>query len=334
MVWGPVQKTNLKFQSAPKWQNGGGQKWQSAPKDSRADGMAVDKDARYEGTVLEYHKWSGYGFIKPEEDGVVPKNKVYVHWSNIQSEDRFPFLMKDTRVEFGLMKWKNQDGTSSLRAKTVTKPGGEMIALQDDHDAEKKTFVGGQHLRYTGTLKWYNPKMSCGYVLLDDGFALDEPVPKELKVFEQEVNGGGKKVQKYMEDLHVEFGIHKDPKGKFLVYNMTLPGGVPVTQENLENRKNHLGDFKGKIHSWAWKDGWGLIEPDSVASLPSSVQAKMNASPKTYKSDGQKLYFRKTDLARGSTTWLKKGQECTFQTYTDDKGVGACEVRVEADGKP
>ena len=32
------------------------------------------------------------------------------------------------------------------------------MALQDELDANEKLFVGGQHLRYTGTLKFYSPR--------------------------------------------------------------------------------------------------------------------------------------------------------------------------------
>ena len=39
-----------------------------------------------------------------------------------------------------------------------TQVGGLNVALQDELDANEKMFVGGQHLRYTGTLKFYSPR--------------------------------------------------------------------------------------------------------------------------------------------------------------------------------
>ena len=36
------------------------------------------------------------------------------------------------------------------------------MALQDELDANEKLFVGGQHLRYTGTLKFYSPRRFVG----------------------------------------------------------------------------------------------------------------------------------------------------------------------------
>lgn len=41
--------------------------------------------------------------------------------------------------------------------------GGLNIALQDEMDANEKFFVGGQHLRYTGTLKFYSPRRDTGH---------------------------------------------------------------------------------------------------------------------------------------------------------------------------
>merc|ERR1711870_9411 len=115
--------------------------------------------------------------------------------------------------------------------------GGAKIAVQDEEDAKKKTFVGGQNLRYTGTLKFYDPARSMGYVTLDEGYALEADVPKELQVEEHEVNCGGKKPQMKMEKLAVEFGIYKNKKGHYRVYNMCLPGGHSMARENVEGRQ-------------------------------------------------------------------------------------------------
>lgn len=326
---GGIQKPWLKNkqQGPTSFSFGAGGKPQTVP-----DDFEIDKDARYLGTIESYHKWSGYGFIKPDQPGIAPGNKIYVHWSNIQSDDRFPFLNKDMKVEFGLMKWKARHG-HCLRAKTVTMPGGFMVAVQDEQDAEHKTFVGGQHLRYTGMLKFYDPRRSFGYVILDDGFALDEPVPKELRVNESEVHCGGKSPQRFMENLQVEFGIWKDKKGRFLVYNMTLPGGVPCTLDNIDNRKQLDGEYPGKIFSWNWSSGWGFIAPDDLSSLPKDAQLAIEAASEkakqSGKSDDKLLYFRKQDFGKGCTSWLKRGMPCTYKVYVDDKGAGACEVSVD-----
>ena len=158
--------------------------------------------------------------------GTVPTNKVFVHWKQLTSDDRFPFLVKG--LEAGLFRRllslsgktaggiqphgvqrlpqraqhpPGQERHSGARPSCsfrfsgpwylpVRQVGGESIALQDELDATEKQFVGGQHLRYTGTLKFYSPRpaikqlyrhtaLHCpvlavgrhgfGYVMMDEG---------------------------------------------------------------------------------------------------------------------------------------------------------------------
>lgn len=289
--------------------------------------MVLDSNARYAGVVIDYRKLSGFGFIRPAREGLVPGDELYVKWTNIQSDDRFPFLMKDMKVEFGLMKW-NHEGVISLNAKAVTLPGGMNIALQDEVDLEEKTFIGAQNYRYSGMLKFYNPKQGFGYVIMDDGYALSEPVPKELRVKEVEVNCGGKRPHKYVENIAVEFGIMKDQQGKCLVYNMTLPGGVPLLVENMEQREI-IGTqaYKGKVDYLNWKQGWGLIKPDPNVVLPLKARAKLTQIMLEAQETGdatdpeETIYFRKSDVER--ECWLQEGMTVSFQLYVDNKGVGA-----------
>ncbi|CAE8701967.1 unnamed protein product, partial [Polarella glacialis] len=236
MAWGggstgsttAVQKPWLKKPTPPSWVKSQ-QRWQPrwqplsrlvreprTPLPAPAD-FQLDREARYSGTVVAYWKWKGYGFVKPDQSGLVPGDWLFVHWSNIQSDDRYPCLMKGMPVEFGIMKWRDKKNMTTLRAKYVTAPGGGMIAILDQLDTQSKTFVGGQHLRYRGTIKFYSPKGRYGYVVLDDGYELSEPVPKELRVEESEVNAAGKRVTRWLENLRVEFGICKTKKGTYEV---------------------------------------------------------------------------------------------------------------------
>jgi len=314
------------------WQKGSGKgAWYgSRPPPTVPEDFQVDPDAKFTGTVVNYYKWDGYGFITLDQQGILPQEKVYVHWSNIQTLDRYPFLIKDQQVEFGVMKWKTRSGTT-LRAKTVTLPGGQAIANQDAVDAEKKTFVGGQMLRYTGTLKFYSPQRGFGYVAMDDGYQLDETVPKELRVEMSEVNCGGKRPQRQMENIPVEFGIVKNKAGHFLAYNMTMPGNIPLLTENLEGRQVLQGQiYTGVITNYNWKQGWGFITVDAGLPLPPAVQQKIVEMQESAKARGktvteaQVLYFRKPDVDRALKA--DKDIKVRFQLYIDSKGAGACDV--------
>jgi len=185
----------------------------------------LDTAKSYTGTVRTYFKFKGYGFIGMDEKDVVPEDRVFVYWTGIQSMDRFPMLLKEAQVMFNLEKG-DKNGQTTIRACNVSQLDGAPVSVQDEQD-EKKVYVGGKSLRYTGTLKFYNPKRGFGCVLVDNDIELEGGVPKELRVETSEVNAGGKQPSE-MNDVEVEFGIWRTKKGAYKVYNMTAPAGEPL----------------------------------------------------------------------------------------------------------
>mmetsp|Transcript_101253 Transcript_101253/g.241480 ORF Transcript_101253/g.241480 Transcript_101253/m.241480 type:complete len:232 (-) Transcript_101253:75-770(-) len=223
-----------------------------------------------------------------------------------------------------------QRGLNTLRAKGVTLVGGMSVALQDELDANEKFFVGGQHLRYTGTLKFYSPRHGFGYVLMDQGYDVDPSVPSELRVDHEEVNAAGQQPV-HMRNVAVEFGIYRNERGQYKVYNMTLQGGHPLTQDALENRISMgVGMHRGQVAFWNWRQGYGFIRPDPSTILPSKVVAKLAEQAEAARKRGKRiaedslLYFRRSDLSPGLNPM--QGVQVGFQVYIDDKGAGACEV--------
>merc|ERR1719343_1100221 len=205
------------------------------PRGVVTDTFKVSEAQRFTGTVTAYYKLSGYGFITMDTKGLVPDDKLFVYWSSITSADRFPLLNKDMKVSFSIKK-EEKKGKQVVSASNVTTELGQPIALQDESDT-KKTFVGGQFIRYTGTLKFYQPKNGYGYIQIDEGFQYDqEGVPKEIRVETAEVNAGGQNAGD-MKDVKVEFGIWKTQKGAFKAYNMTAPGGDPLPAGTPEPKK-------------------------------------------------------------------------------------------------
>lgn len=309
-------------------------KQRGPPKNAVPADFEVDALARYQGTVMNYNKWRGFGFLELNHKGLVPRDTLFVHWRGIQSEDRFPFLVKGLEVECGIEKRRDKSNwnTFTLQAKNVSLIGGTSIAMQDDLDAQKKEFVGGQHLRYTGMLKFYSPKMGFGYVTMDQGYDVDASVPPDLRVEQSEVNAGGHRPG-WMENIAVEFGIWKTIRGTYKCYNMTLPGGHPLTQDAVENRIS-MGPqtYRGEVGIWNWRGGWGFIVVDPSATLHPRVTAKIAQMQQSTKQRGKSisqdkmLYFRRVDCA--DNVRLTKGVAVTFQLYIDDKGAGACSVSV------
>lgn len=208
------------------WGKGGG-KGGAKPKTAPED-FSITPEQRFTGTCLNYYKFQGYGFLKLDQADLVPDDKVFAHWTSLKSSDRFPSINKDMQLSFSIEKVE-KNGTFTLQATNVTLPDGSAIGLQDSDDQDKKTFVGGQNLRYTGTMKFYIPSRGYGYIAIDDGFQYGEgeTVPKEIRSERAEMDAGGKNAG-YMKDVAVEFGIWKTRKGAYKAYNVTLPGGVQL----------------------------------------------------------------------------------------------------------
>ncbi|CAJ1360317.1 unnamed protein product [Effrenium voratum] len=241
------------------------------------------------------------------------------------------------------MKRQGYNRIRSLKAKAVTLPGGGMLNIQDAMDAEVMTFIGGQSLRHTGTIKFFDQFRGFGWVIIDDGFSFEEPVPKEIKVQATELNTGGKPLRMRIDKLAVEFGIIKSRKGDaYLAYNVTLPGGTPIMQETLENRQQEGAGqrYTGTVQWWHRWQGWGHIVPDADAAFPPVVQQKLaEAAEQAAKAKPEAveklLYFRKADCE-----WSLRpevGKKVSYTVYTDDKGAGAKDVSAvegAAEDKP
>merc|ERR1719203_1600725 len=100
---------------------GGGQgQGRSAPQ-AIPDDFQVDPSMSFVGTVDAYYKFSGYGFIVPDQKDVIPNDKVFVFWKSIKTEDRYPTLMKDMKVQFTVSVAEKQ-GVKTLQADNVTAP--------------------------------------------------------------------------------------------------------------------------------------------------------------------------------------------------------------------
>ena len=77
-------------------------------------------------TVKWFDAKKGYGFIHHPDDG----EDVFVHYSNIQSDDDFKTLKSDQRVQFEM-----NDGPKGLHALDVVAFDQENTGAQDDEEA-------------------------------------------------------------------------------------------------------------------------------------------------------------------------------------------------------
>lgn len=289
--------------------------------------LEIDEDERHNGECVFFNRKSGYGFIKLDADGLVADNKVMVHWGALQTEDRWPYLMKGTKVELSLEK-KRDKGAWVLKAKDVCQPGGDKFSLQQEVD-EQKDFVGHKDMRFLGNVKFFDWQKGFGYVKLQEGYAVDEDVPNELRVDREEINAGND-CPRLDKEMEIEFGIQKSKKGIYSCYNVTLAGGEEISRVFVEGREVLKGSFQGEVHFYSISKRFGYIKPNDAAKLPKELKdlLKKDHEKRTKKgkdSEEGALYFRSGDKADG-TQRINKGDKVKFSVYKDKLGCGACEV--------
>jgi len=191
------------------------------------DDFALDETKVYTGSVAAFQKTRGCGWITLDEKGFAPTDKVFVFWKDLNSTDRYPFLMEEQRVQFTLKKEKDKkEGKTMLCAHTVCQVGGAPLSCQEEEDA-KKDFVVSRAARFTGKLKFFNPNRKYGLIALDVGQTFrGAEVGKELRVEFSEVNCAGGQPG-YLVELRVEFGIVKN-KEQYRAHNLTGPSLTPL----------------------------------------------------------------------------------------------------------
>jgi len=300
-----------------------------------AKDFTVDEDARHEGECVFYNRSNGYGFIKLNETGIVPDDKVMVYWKDITTEDRWPALHKGFKCELSL-KVAKRGRDMTVKANQVTAPGGEPVAIQDENE-DKKEYVGDKHMRFLGNVKFYDFQKGFGYVKLQEGYAIDEDVPKELRVQRAEINAAEGDPPRLGNDMEIEFGISKNKKGQYACYNVTMPGGETISRNVVEGREEvGKGTYTGEITMWSW-NGFGWIKPDNADKLPADIQKALKEDLEKRQKKAEKngkdkpdeaaLYFRRADRAETDKK-IQKGAKVSFEIYKDNQGVGASKVTI------
>mmetsp|Transcript_53851 Transcript_53851/g.143294 ORF Transcript_53851/g.143294 Transcript_53851/m.143294 type:complete len:294 (+) Transcript_53851:405-1286(+) len=275
--------------------------------------------------ALFFDKRRGFGFIKPDVEGVVPDDKVMVHWGEITSSDKWPSLTKGQAVEFNLKKIEVKSGAAAMiRAVEVTLPGGEVVALDDEQELARE-IVGSREDRHSGKIKFYDAKKGFGYVVLD------QPVHdvEEAKVTREEVLGG--EAIPLAKDLAIEFGLYRNDKGVACTCDVTLPGGENISRDVAEARQ-YLGNkrYTGTVEWYAIKKGLGFIIPDNFTQLPKvaqqrSTESAQRAADKSKKEAFEGLMFQRRDKA-DKTSRFEAGSRVSFTVFVDPRNAGATNV--------
>jgi cold shock CspA family protein len=297
-----------------------------AKKQQRVDdrvniGFKVDETKRHTGNVVFFDKRRGFGFVKPVTSGVVPDDKLMVHWSAISSTDTWPYLYKGLDVEFSIAKKEVSKGTMAiLRADRVTQLGGAPLACDA---GEEKEWLQSAGKRYQGDVKFYNADSGFGWATL----AAAVGDVSEVKLIREEIAGG--EAKPLGKGLKIEFGVYKKARGTLTAHDVTLPGGAPVTRDIGEGRQTFgTTEYTGEVQWYHARNGIGFLVPTDFDALPKQVQAKSTEAAqkhanKTQKESFEGLTFRRRDLSDPSGPLLSSGVRVRYTAYIDNYGAGA-----------
>merc|ERR1712083_1173334 len=111
-----------------------------------------------------------------------------------------------------------------------------------------------------------------------------------------------------------------------------------VRKVEEENRTELSGTFTGTIAKYIFKQGWGFIEADDISAFPAEAQkalakAKKEAAQTSEKETNESwVYFRKPDVdPEMFPLHREEPYPVTFELYTDNKGVGAHNIKSAED---
>lgn len=193
---------------------------------------------RVTGTVLEFYPRKGSGYIKPKDGD--EKDKVFVHWKNIESDDAWPALEKDMEVEYEA--GTDEKKKSKKVALKVTKVGGGKIALDGNKD---KNYDPSETV-HKGTVKFFDKKKGFGFIVPEedlefDGKKASKKGGEHLQVGREDIITEGE-ICALDDGAKVEFVLYTSEKGDRLsAGKVTGPDRAPVEFKGTKKRGREDG---------------------------------------------------------------------------------------------
>lgn len=196
--------------------------------------------SKEKGTVDRFYAKSGFGFIKGKNGA-----KLFAHWSNITSSDKWPRLEKGEVVEYT----SGEDEKGRTCALDITFEGG----VEANHGDETKSL---SKFRVTGVVKFF-AKKGYGFISLNKAITWPSKMPagSDIYVSREELDMAEESRVSLWKGMEVEFNVYQPDdkeKGTLAAANVTAPGGESLTftrperPERSEKPKKAKGAGKGK----------------------------------------------------------------------------------------
>jgi len=186
-------------------------------------------DERLTGTIVEFDARRGFGFLLPEDEEDKTK-KVFCHWSEIESEDRWPQLKKQMVVEYTPLEDKGK-----IKATKITMVGGEKICIGEDSEKNYN-----METKYKGKVKFYDARKGFGFIKPSSKEPIEwagETVDKEKGIYvdRQEIISDSTPVG-LNDGMLVEFNIYHHSKGLAAGHVSAVGGGKIVYKSQSQKR--------------------------------------------------------------------------------------------------
>jgi len=319
--------------------------------------LEIDESTRYTGTVKDYNRRRGFGHILPDGEEDKRENRIFVHWKQIQSDDTWPSLEDEQKVEYYKAKKNRGRQKDKPVAAKVTLPGGGNVSANAG-----RTYLDNAQ-RFKGIVKYWNVEKGFGFIKIDSDISVggtDFPADKDVYVPIDEIVTDDEPPALKLKD-EVEFSTYKTEKGSGAA-KVTQPGGAkysyPTADRPKTPRKNNFGfgpmkgGFGGMMGiqfingqpyalmpkgssfgggGWGGRGGWGggnrqkreqgASDADGAAPSPGELSVDQDVRAKW--KDGKWYSGQVKNLNDDGTIkvyWTK------FRNYTDSVDLG--DIRV------
>jgi len=230
----------------------------------------IEDGDRMTGTVVEFDARRGFGFLLPENEEDKTK-KVFCHWKDIQSDDRWPKLKESMVVEYTPLKDKGKD-----KATKITLAGGEKICIGEDSEKNYN-----MDTKYKGKVKFYDARKGFGFInpILESDETIEwagETVDKEkgLHVAREEIITDSEPVG-LNDGMEVEFNVYHGSKGLAAGHVCAVGGGKIVYKSTGQKRGRNFGGWGGRGRG---RGGWGGMKRMRMGGMGMGFAPAMDPS--------------------------------------------------------
>lgn len=232
------------------------------------DGITIDESVRFQGTVSRWDNRRGFGYIIPEGKGET--DKVFALWRQIESSDEWPALKEGLVVEYYIGKKEGAKRKSQQKfAAKITLEGGNPVTLALDRTYPNRA------QRFSGTIKFFDPRKGFGFVLPSADFTFDGTAFKtgegNIHIAREDIKTTANIAPSLKKGTEVEFTLYKtsDEKKGYSAADVTKPGGAQFAEEDLMTK--HTGwPRRRKVQKG--KKGFGAV---NMKMLKKMMQQQM-----------------------------------------------------------